>query len=270
MSYIYIRQQCTIYYGIFVIIVGVIGNVINILIFSSDRTYRKTVSTFYYLVSSIISIMILLLNTSMRVVFDEFDLPMTHTSNILCKIRRYFNGALSGIPLCYACLATIDQFFVTSSNIRLRNLSNINWARRIGIIVIIFFFIHGIPYAIFAELTPISSVCTYVNPVFSAYVVLFMVLVLNFMICFIMIIFGYLAYRNIQRTISLAEHGAQKQMTRMICMQVILIVFCLSPYCIYNIYVWCTYGVIHVVNPNSIEYVFSTAFGLLTWANYAV
>lgn len=106
------------------IIVGVIGNVINILIFSSDRTYRKTVSTFYYLVSSIISIMILLLNTSMRVVFDEFDLPMTHTSNILCKIRRYFNGALSGNPLCYACLATIDQFFVIIGLVVYESLSS--------------------------------------------------------------------------------------------------------------------------------------------------
>jgi hypothetical protein len=250
--------------------VGVIGDGINILIFASVRSYRTTVCTFYYLISSMVNITILLVNVSIRVAFDGYALELGRTSNVLCKARRYFSGVLSAIPLCYACLAIIDQFCVTSANNRLRNLSSIKWAHRIVIIVLIICFLYGIPYLIFDNLDPISGVCLYMSPVFAIYVPLFIVIVLTIMVSFILIIFGCLSYRNIQRTIVLAEQGAQKQITTMVCMQVILVVSCLTPYCFYEIYVWCRFGLIHIVDPNSVEYCVSTLFGLLTWANYAV
>jgi hypothetical protein len=167
-------------------------------------------------------------------------------------------------------LATINQFFATSPNIRVRNLSNIKWTYYIVIVVIIICCLHGIPYAVFANLSPITGICIYTNSVFAVYASLFIFVALTVIVSFVMIIFGCLAYRNIERTTALADQGAQKQVTRMICMQVILVVFSLAPYSIYTIYAWCVYGVNAQANPNSISYFISVVSGLLIWVNYAV
>lgn len=252
------------------IIVGVIGNAINVLIFASDRSYRTTVCTFYYLIASIQSIITLSINVGIRVAFDGFSVELGRTSVASCKVRRYCAGVFSLIPLCFACLAAIDQFFATSSDVRVRNLSSIKWAHRIAIIVIISCCLYGTPYIIFANLAPNTGICIYTNTIFQVYVPLFVVLVLAITVSLILIIFGYLAYRNIQRTTALAEQGAQIQLTRMVCMQVILTVSCLTPYCVYTIYIWLTAGILQTMNPNSIEYCISTVSGLLMWMTYAV
>ena len=89
-----------------------------------------------------------------------------------------------------------------------------------------------VPYFLFAGLELNRGICIYSNSIFQVYVPLFVILILTITVSLILIIFGYLAYRNIQRTIALAEQRAQKQVTRMVCMQVILVVCCLSPYCV--------------------------------------
>ena len=56
MSLPYIGQQITIYVGFFLLIAGVVGNGINVLVFSSVRAYRTTPCTFYFLCASIYNI----------------------------------------------------------------------------------------------------------------------------------------------------------------------------------------------------------------------
>lgn len=67
MSLPYISQQLTIYGGLFLFIAGVVGNGMNILIFSNVRTYRRTPSVFYFLVSSIINIFYILIILMTRI-----------------------------------------------------------------------------------------------------------------------------------------------------------------------------------------------------------
>ncbi|CAF1580591.1 unnamed protein product, partial [Adineta steineri] len=93
-----------------------------------------------------------------HIAFDGFGINLGVTAVGWCKVRKYFSITLSFISLCYSCLATIDQFFATSSDIRLRNLT----------------------------------------------------------------------YRNVQRTTTLADQGAQKQLTRMICLQGSFYVFLIA------------------------------------------
>ncbi|UJR34675.1 hypothetical protein I4U23_027452 [Adineta vaga] len=115
----------------------------------------------------------------------------------------------------------------------------------------------------------LTGVCRYTDAIFEVYVPLFIVIVLVLIVSIVMITFGCLAFRNIERTTVLADQGAQKQLTRMICMQVILVVFCLAPYGIDNIYIWCTSGISIVANPNSIEAVVSQLSVQFMWTNYA-
>lgn len=269
-SYIFVNRQCIISLGLIIFTAGIIGNTINIIVFARVRNYRTRPATFYYLIDSTQNILIMLIIVAPRIAYDGFALQLGSTSDTWCKIRRYSSGTLSLISSIYLFLATIDQFFVTSSNVRIRNLSNIKWAHRIIVIVTVTGCLYGIPYFVFGGLFPDTTVCSYPNKVFRVYVPLFIFIVLTVSVSIVLVTFGSLAYRNIQQTTTLADHGAQKQVTRMICMQVIVVVLFQTPYTIYNIYMWCAFGVSASINPNSIEYLFDRITAILTWAIFAV
>jgi hypothetical protein len=242
----------------------------NILIFASERNYRTAPSTFYYLVGSIQNIIVLAVNLGSRVASDGFVVELSGTSNTWCKIKRFCNATFGTTSLYYACLATIDQFFVTAASARLRNWSNIRWAHRITIVSTIFWFLYNIPWLMFANISPVNDMCLYTNKIFAAFASLYLVIVLSFMTSIILVTFGWLAYRNLQRTTVLAEQGAQRQLTKMICVQVILIVISLTPYGLNSLYSWCTSNISKSPNRLNIEYLVSSLIGLLLYVNYAV
>lgn len=269
-SFLYLNRQCIIYFGLFIIIPGIIGNTINIIVFVSARNYRTTPSTFYYLVDSILNALIMLIVVGPRLLYDGFAIELGLTSNMLCKFRRYFSGMLSFTSLFYKCLAAIDQFCATSSTVRIRNWSNIKWAHSIVIIVFVVGCLYGIPYFLFGNLVPNTSVCVYTDNVFQVYVPLYIFIVNSATVGSVLMIFGCLAYQNIRNITALVERGAPKQVTRMVYMQTILVVVCLTPYALYNIYLWSKFGIPASIDPNSIEYIFNTTTALLTWVPYAV
>ncbi|CAF1453294.1 unnamed protein product [Adineta ricciae] len=95
MSLLDISQQLTIYIGLFLLIFGLLGNSLNVVVFSSTHTYRTTPCTFYFLISSIANIGFLLINLTSRVVSVGFDFDLSRTSVHWCRARQYFIGVFS-------------------------------------------------------------------------------------------------------------------------------------------------------------------------------
>ena len=141
MSLLAISRILTIHVGFILLLAKILGNGMNILVFLRIRTYRRTPCTFYFLVTSIINIIFLMVNLISRIVITGFAIDLTRTSVLWCKSRYFIIGFLSLSSFSCSCLATIDQFFVTSSNVRLRHLSKIQWTHRIVFGLISFSFI---------------------------------------------------------------------------------------------------------------------------------
>jgi hypothetical protein len=151
MPLLYIIEELTIYIGLFLFVIGIFGNGMNIYILSSVRIYRRTPCSFYFLVGSIVNILYILINLTSRILNGFYGVDLTSYSIIWCKIRQFSIGALSLISFTYSCLAIIDQFFVTSHTFRLRRCSNIKWSQRIMFIVIIVWYLHGIPTCLYVK-----------------------------------------------------------------------------------------------------------------------
>jgi hypothetical protein len=143
MSLIYIGQQITIYGGYFFLLAGLVGNGVNVFVFSSVRTYRTTSCTFYFLVCSIDNIIYIMINLIYRIVTIGYGIDLTHTSIIWCKVRHFFTSTPPLISFTCSCLAVIDQFLVTSQSVYLRSCSNMKLAYRILFIMIIISCFHG-------------------------------------------------------------------------------------------------------------------------------
>lgn len=236
MSLAYIGQQLSLYVGSFLFITGLIGNGINIFIFSSVRSYRRTPCTFYFLVGSIVDMIYIIINLIIRFIGVNYGVDLAYTSLIWCKIRSFIVGLFGGTSFSCSCLTIIDQFLVTSQDLNRRQLSNIKWAHRIVLIVIIVSCLQSIPIFIYYNIPPVINACMSVNVIYATYATIFIVYVMCIIPITIMIVFGYLTYRNIRLTRALVMQHADRQLTRMTLCQVMLVTISMTPSGVYNIY----------------------------------
>ena len=145
-------QIIVIYGGLFLLVAGVIGNGMNILVFASIRSYRTTHCTFYFLITSIANMIYLLIILLIRIISTILTIDLSRISIVWCKSRIFVIGICSLTSLACSCLATIDQFFMTSQSVNLRRCSNIKWSHRIVFIVLILSCIQGIPSFIYFDI----------------------------------------------------------------------------------------------------------------------
>ncbi|CAF0838930.1 unnamed protein product [Adineta steineri] len=104
------------------------------------------------LISAIGDCVQLLNATLARVLAAGFDIDLTRTSSVLCKLRQYSYGGTVGVVLTCDWLSVIDQYLVTSRSARLRQLSTMKLAYRVSFGVIVFWALHSIPFLIFTSI----------------------------------------------------------------------------------------------------------------------
>jgi hypothetical protein len=271
MSLFIIGQQITIYLGISLVVLGLLGNGINILVFSTTATYRKNPTTFYFLITSVYNISYIVINLISRIIISGYGIDLTARSLAFCKIRPFCLAALCLISLSCCCLATIDQFLTTSQNAYIRSFSSIKWSHRIVIIVILVWFLHGIPFLMFYEISSTTHLCVNTNTAFAIYFPTIYILTLNCAIpVVVMIVFGYLAYMNIQQTRVLVQHQADRQLTAMVLITVFLVVVSYVPYGIYNGYLLIVSTLVKDNNRLALENLFGVIVNLTCYLYFSV
>jgi hypothetical protein len=270
MSLLYIGQQFTIYGGFSLLVAGIVGNGMNIWIFSSVRTYRGTPCSFYFLVASVDNILYLLINLTTRILSGGYGIDFTTTSTVWCKTRSFLLSALGAISYNCSCLATIDQFLVTSRSVSLRRWSNIKWAHRIIFVVIIIWCLSGVPYFVYYDISPISKTCVNTNTFYIAYITTELLIVVYAGPLILLPVFGYLTYRNIRLIRVLAEGQAARQLAKMTLIQIVFVIISGVPYVILNIYNMITTEVSKDVDRQQKEYFASTIVLVTTYFHYVV
>jgi len=270
MSLTYIAQQCTIYGGFFLLITGTVGNFLTILTFSSVRIYRTTPSTFYFIIGSIHNIVYILINLIVRLINAITGFELNTSSKAWCMMLTFLIGYLGLTSFTCSCLATIDQFFVTSRNAHVRRCSNIKWAHRIVFIVMIIWCLHGIPDFLYYNIPPVTTSCESTNPHYLTYIPIYILGLQCGIPVLIMLVFGSLAYRNIHQTRALARQQADRQITKMVLMQIILVVISMTPFGIMTAYSLITAGVSKSIDQQIKEYFVTIILVLVTYLYYVV
>jgi len=181
-----------------------------------------------------------------RVILNIYNTDGTDTSLFYCKFKSYFSQICGTSSLTCFCLVTIDQYCATCSHPRLQQLCNIKLARRLVIIIICIWILHGIPYIVLFKhiASPVTGniTCTMTNTIYIQYRTYFVVFTLvGFLPVSITIIFGSMAYYNVQQlahyTVPLVRRELEKQLTVMVLTEVVVNFFALLPLSIVNILV---------------------------------
>jgi len=257
-SLTFIGQQITIYGGFIIIITGVLGNLINSIVFLSLKTFRQSSCAFYLTIMSIVNIGQLLAGLLSRVIIYGYGIDWTTKSVFFCKFRVPFFELCALMSYACLCLATIDQYLATCTRPRWQTWSNIKIAHCLIVISLIISIIILIPYPIYLNHVTVATgtiVCTVTNEMVAQYRGYFVPLFLaGFIPDFITVLFGILAYRNVQqiayRTVPLVRRELDKQLTVMVLVQVVINLFTNVPCATMNSVV---YGTSNITNASILE-----------------
>jgi hypothetical protein len=200
----FIGQQIIIYANIPIFIAGTIGGCLNIIVFLSLRTFRKSSCAFYLTVLSFTNVIQLITGLLSRLMICGFNIDWARNSLFYCKLRPFIICISALISSACLCLATIDQYFATCTRPRWQQWCNIKLAHRLIIISSNIYFLEQIPFLAFYNhvISPPTNqtTCIITNTNFVQFNTYFTILILWFILPLIFTLtFGILAYRNVQQ-----------------------------------------------------------------------
>jgi len=235
--------------GIIMCIFGLIGNLLNICIFTVWSRSRKTTNKFiqrnnsplYLLTSSIANLFIITYPLLTRIMFDGYNYQVTQTNVfVLCKLRYYILHTFDLISLTCICLATFDRYLISSRNVHLRELSA---TKQQTIIIIIFIIIliglHSIPVAIYFDVSNTGECVIFSTNYSYYYLYVFQVSLHGIIPIIFLSIFGLLTLKQLK---ILAQHNpyshlnSDRHLSHMLFLKSIAIILSSIPNCDEHIY----------------------------------
>ena len=232
-------KQIIIYLGSFTLVTGIVGGLLDIVVFLSLRTFRLSSCGFYLTVMSVANLGQIVTGLLNRIMSTGFNIDWSLTSLFYCKFRLYCYQVCALISMTCICLASIDQYFATCSRPRWQQWCNIKLARRLTATFTLIWILHNAPLLIYYDhvvsLTSNKVTCAITNSAFEQYTAYSITIILGKVIpiC-ITLLFGILAYGNVQqlshRTLPLVRRELDKQLTVMVLVQIALGIFTITPY----------------------------------------
>jgi hypothetical protein len=213
----------TIYGGFFVFTFGMIGNILNIIVFTSLKTFRETSAAFFMTVTSSVNVVQLVVSLLSRILITGYNIDPTRSSLFICKTREYLVTTLMLISFSCMCFAAADQFLSLTQ--RWHHHCTIKVARRLFIFAFVGCFVQNITCSIFYDHvtspTTGQTSCSIINKDYALYYSRFLFpFLLGFLPLIIRSVFGILAFLNVRslqnRREPIVRIERDKQLTAMV------------------------------------------------------
>ena len=133
------------------IVVGGVGNLINIIVLSR-ATLNKHPCSHYFLMLSINGLAYSMIYLTLRLLADGYQIDPTRSSSIACKSITYITQLCFPMAPYFIVLASFDRYCASSSSVRIRQWSNTRFARRAIALVVIAFTLFYINTPIIVDL----------------------------------------------------------------------------------------------------------------------
>jgi hypothetical protein len=113
-----VSNLVTIYIGIPVLILDVIGGILNLIVFLSLKSFRQHSCAFYLMFMSWVTIGQLLTGLLSHITTYEYNIDWTGMSIVYCKFRWFPIQICTLTSYPCLCFATIDQYSAASTRHR--------------------------------------------------------------------------------------------------------------------------------------------------------
>ncbi|CAF1204864.1 unnamed protein product [Adineta steineri] len=183
-------------YGMTVIFTcGVIGSILNIILFSR-RKLRQISCCTYFLAASFNSLISLLFGLIPTFYLLNNVYPGSY-SLIFCKVQGYITHTSLQMMRVYLVLACFDRYALSSSNANIRKFSRVIVARRSIPIVIISCYLIAIHLIIYLDI--VNNACGLFNSSALIYDIIYTIATISFIMPLLMFIFSILTFYNLKQ-----------------------------------------------------------------------
>ncbi|CAF1394314.1 unnamed protein product [Adineta steineri] len=234
-------QKYSLYSNSFTFIIGTIGNLLNILVFTTLKLFRNNQCVLYVVTESIANIFQLTIFALIFILIALYQTDPATSSLFWCKFRGMMVTLCTLISFSTICFSASHQYLSTSHHSYLRQLSTIKLTRFLICTSVIISLLHTIPFGIFTEIR--SSVCDVFNQNMLNYISYFYYPVLSgFLPVLIASMFSFLAYNNVRRIVRrqvpIVRRRLDQQLTAMILIRIIVFIVLTLPYDIQRMYTY--------------------------------
>ncbi|CAF1327148.1 unnamed protein product [Adineta steineri] len=259
--------------GFTLLIGGVLGNILNIILFIKVGNYKNNACSLYMIVRAFLDLTILLAGLATRILTTGFQIDFTLMNRIWCKTRLGLSNISCECTYTLICLQAIDAFMCSSPSVSVRQKSNIRIARYLVIGTLCFWCIHEIPYFIFQDLVIVGGtpMCIGTNTIFAQYRSYFTALCINTIIPIIVIsIFGFLTVRHM-KTIAVTRtlSSLSRQTISMALFQIVAVLVFNGPNASWLIYSAITTNVVKDSYRRAVEQLIASFAATYSYGPYA-
>jgi hypothetical protein len=233
-------QQYSFYTCIVIFVLGIIGNTLNIFVFTRLKLFRHNRCANYLVVELIIDIVYLIAYFTSTIFPTIYGYDPSGSSLVWCRLRTVVIQTCTLISLCTVCFIACDQLCSTTYQLHLRQICTVKLARWLTIVTCCISLLHSIIFALFSDISPFVG-CVISNPVFTQYSTFFYIPVLGGLLpILVSSLFSILAFRGVRRIVRhqvpIVRRRLDRQMTVMVLMRVVFFVIFRLPFVIYRIY----------------------------------
>ncbi|CAF1310088.1 unnamed protein product [Adineta ricciae] len=217
------------------IIIGTIGNLMNIIVFLRHKKLRQ-MTNFIFLIMFFFSNLISLWSTR----FPRSILAITSTDLLIgnivyCKIRWLFGRWSFYMSYIYLCLSCIDRYLNTSRHERLRRMMTFKRAVVITITISLIYFIIFIPDGIYYS----GSRCTASSSdreIYKQFLNYFNLVMCSSVPMVILYTFSLLTWYNLYTTRNISHSKLHRQVNHMMIVEFTVIFLGATPNFVFSIY----------------------------------
>lgn len=221
-----------------VLILGILSNIFNIIILRR-RNLKQYSCTLYFLTLSINNLVYVSVCVTFNLLADGFGISLTTRSEVFCRLNTYVLNLCPQILVFMLVLASIDRYLSSSIHVHLRRLSNLRNTQLSILIALVVsaIFILGSAIMVDTYTDPMGRCMTNTNSLFSQILRISQVIVFVMIGPFFMIVFGLLTIKNTDYThrlniVALRYRRNERQLTRMLIVQVSTHIFLSIPFCV--------------------------------------
>lgn len=251
------------------LILGIVGVILSIVVFSSQISFRRNTTIVYLLAGSILAGIHLIIVDIQRLLADGFKVRIFNINIDICRERTYLMSVTTISAICFPCWAAFDQYAGTSHDATFRNRwRSLRFVRLAIVSTILFWTLIYIPIIFTSEIifdtcqikqTPYKTLNTYVlTP-----------LVYTVVPATVMIYFTRATIQNLRsNNIHIAHAHLAKQVRRMLILQLLLLIISGVPYVLEGIYFYLTFDIERNVDQLALENLVDQTILLLYHVNF--
>ncbi|CAF1280108.1 unnamed protein product [Adineta steineri] len=235
-----VAAKYSLYSGTIICLLGIVGNAINVLVFTQLKPFRNNRCAFYLTVESISNIFYLLFSLTIYILISMYGNDGTGSSLTWCKLRYTVAQTFVLITFTMRCCTAADEYFSTNYLYNIRYMCTLKLSRYLTFVFICIWITHGVIQTFFYNIMP-SLGCKISNEMYIRYATYFTYPVLTGVLPIVIsLLFSLFAYQNVRRLvrrqIPVARRRLDRQITAMCFVHVIAYGCLATPYFCYRMY----------------------------------